>query len=210
MNAGSVAVPAPRRTKRKGRHPNKALSAAFVRVAPPGQHIDGNGLYLYVQPTGTRSWIQRLVIRGRRRELGLGSALLVSLAEAREKALANRKLARAGGDPLADKRRLAGIPTFAEAAATVIEQKRSGWKNPRQALGWQNSLERHVFPRISGLPVSEVTSADVLAILSPIWHTKPAIARSVRLRIHAVMEWAIAMNLRNDNPCDLRMISVSC
>ena len=202
MNAESVTTPAPRRTKRKGRHPNKALSAAFVRVAPPGHHIDGNGLYLYVQPTGTRSWIQRLVIRGRRRELGLGSALLVSLAEAREKALANRKLARAGGDPLADKRRLAGIPTFAEAAATVIEQKRSGWKNRRQAPGWQSSLERHVFPRISGRPVSEVTSADVLAILSPIWHTKPAIARSVRQRIHAVMEWAIAMNLRNDNPCE--------
>ena len=202
MNAESLAAPKPRRTKRKGHHPHKALSAAFVRAAPPGHHIDGNGLYLYVQPTGTRSWIQRLVIRGRRCELGLGSALLVSLAEAREKALANRKLARAGGDPLADKHRLAGIPTFAEAAAAVIEQKRSGWKNPRQAPAWQNSLERHVFPHISGRPVSEVTSADVLAILSPIWHTRPAIARSVRQRIHAVMEWAIAMNLRNGNPCE--------
>ena len=95
----------PRKTKPKGRHPYQALSAAFVRTAPPARHADGNGLYLFVQPSGTRSWIQRLVIRGRRRELGLGSVALVSLAEAREKALANRKLAREGGDPLAEKRR---------------------------------------------------------------------------------------------------------
>ena len=94
--------------------------------APPGRHADGNGLYLFVQPSGTRSWIQRLVIRSRRRELGLGSVALVSLAEAREKALANRKLAREGGDPLAEKRRAEGIPTFAEAAARVLEQKQAG------------------------------------------------------------------------------------
>ena len=75
-----------------------------VPSAGVGRHADGNGLYLFVQPSGTRSWIQRLVVRGRRRELGLGSVALVSLAEAREKALANRKLAREGGDPLAPSR----------------------------------------------------------------------------------------------------------
>ena len=96
--------------------------------APPGRHADGNGLYLFVQPTGTRSWIQRIVIRGRRRELGLGAAGLVSLAEARELALANRKLARSGGDPLSEKRRAEGVPTFAEAAERVLEQKRGGWR----------------------------------------------------------------------------------
>ena len=114
------AVTVRRETKPKGRHPHKALSAAFVRSAPPGRHCDGNGLYLYVQRTGTRSWIQRLVIHGRKRELGLGSVALVSLAEAREQALANRKLARAGGDPLAEKRRSQGIPTFAAAAKRVV------------------------------------------------------------------------------------------
>ena len=110
-----------RKTKPNGCHPHKALSAAFVRSAPPGRHCDGNGLYFYVQRTGTRSWIQRLVIRGRKRELGLGSVALVSLAEAREQALANRKLAPVGGDPLAEKRRSHGIPTFAEAAKRVLE-----------------------------------------------------------------------------------------
>ena len=94
-------APATRRTKRPGRHPHHALTAPFIRTAPPGRHADGQGLYLYVQPSGARSWTQRLVIRGRRRELGLGSVNLVSLAEAREQALANRKLARSGGDPLA-------------------------------------------------------------------------------------------------------------
>ena len=92
-----------------------------MRLTPPGRHCDGNGLYLYIQKTGTRSWIQRLVIRGRKRELGLGSVTLVSLVEAREQALANRKLARAGGDPLAEKRRSLGVPTFAEAVSRVIE-----------------------------------------------------------------------------------------
>ena len=126
MSTGTNKTTPPRKTKPKGRHPDKALSAAFVRTAPPGRHADGNGLYLFVQPSGTRSWIQRLVIRGRRRELGLGSVALVSLAEAREKALANRKLAREGGDPLAEKRRAQGVPSFAEATARVVEQKRAG------------------------------------------------------------------------------------
>ena len=106
MDAVTRIAAAPRRTKPRGRHPDKALSAAFIRSAPPGRHADGNGLFLYVKPEGTRSWIQRIVIRGRRREMGLGSIALVSLAEARELALANRKLARAGGDPLADNQRV--------------------------------------------------------------------------------------------------------
>ena len=158
-----------RRTKRRGRHPHHALAPAFVRTAPPGHHIDGHGLYLYVQPTGARSWIQRLVIRGRRCELGLGAVALVSLAE---------------------------------AATTVIDQKRAGWKTPAQVQAWRGSLERYAFPRIGRRPISEVASADVLAILTPIWHTKPVIAKTVKQRIHTVLEWAIAMNLRTDNPSD--------
>ena len=191
-----------RKTKPEGRHPSKALSAAFVRSAPAGRHCDGNGLYLYVQRTGTRSWIQRLVIRGRKRELGLGNVALVSLAEAREQALANRKLARAGGDPLAEKRRSVGIPTFAEAARRVAEQKRPGWRSSTHPRNWIRSLELHAFPRIGKVPVSEVTSADVLEILTPMWHTKGRTARYVHLRIRAVLEWAIAMDWRTDNPCD--------
>ena len=202
MDSGYPTANRPRGTKPRGRHPDKALSAAFIRSAPPGRHCDGQGLYLVVQPTGTRSWVQRLVIRGRKRELGLGSTALVSLAEARERALSNRKLAREGGDPLAEKRRAEGMPTFADAAARVVEQKRAGWRSPLHARTWLHSLERHAFPRIGNRPVSEVASADVLEVLTPIWHVKVQTARNVRQRISAVMEWAIAMNLRPDNPCD--------
>ena len=202
MDAVTNTTDPPRKTKPKGRHPDKALSAAFVRTALPGRHCDGNGLYLFVQPSGARSWVQRLVIRGRRRDFGLGSVALVSLAEAREKARANRKLAREGGDPLAEKRRARGMPSFAEAAAKVVEQKRTGWRNPKQAHDWMSSLERYAFPRIGEMAVSDVTGADVLEILTPIWHVKAALARNVRWRIRAVLEWAVAMELRTDNPCD--------
>ena len=191
-----------RKTKPRGRHPQKALSPAFVRSAPAGRHADGNGLYLFVQPSGTRSWIQRLLVRGRRREIGLGSVALVPLAEAREKALSNRKLARQGGDPLAEKRRSQGIPTFAEAATRVLEQKRDGWRNPKHSREWLSSLSRFAFPRIGKVPVSEVTSADVLEILTPLWHRKVATAKRVRQRLRAVLEWAVAMEYRLDNPCD--------
>ncbi len=193
---------APQKTKPKGRHPDKALSATFVRSAGVGRHADGNGLYLLVQPTGTRSWIQRLFVRGRRRELGLGSVALVSLAEARKKALANRKLAREGGDPLAEKRRTEGVPSFAEAAERVLKQKQSGWRSSAHCLEWISSLRRYAFLRIGKMPVSEVNSADVLEILTPIWYVKAVTARNVHQRIRAVLEWAVAMEFRIDNPCD--------
>ena len=202
MNNVNITPKLPRKTKPKGRHPHKALSASFVRSAPPGRHADGNGLYLFVQPTGTRSWIQRLVVRGRKRELGLGSVYLVSLVEAREKALANRKLAREGGDPLAEKRRTEGVPSFAEAAERVLQQKKSGWRSSDYGFEWISSLRRYAFLRIAKMPVSEVNSADVLEILTPIWHVKAPTARLVHQRIHAVLEWAVAMEFRIDNPCD--------
>ena len=202
MNAVENTADPLRKTKPKGRHPDKALSAAFVRTAPPGRYCDGNGLYLFVQPSGARSWIQRLVIRGRRRDCGLGSVALVSLAEAREKARANRKLAREGGDPLAEKRRAQGVPSFAEAAARVVQQKQAGWRSPKHCRDWMSSLRRFAFARIGEIPVSQVTSADVLEILTPIWHTKATTARKLRQRIRTVLEWAVAMEFRTDNPCD--------
>ena len=191
------------RQKPRGPHPEKSLSAVFVRqVAEAGRYCDGHGLYLEVETTGRRRWLQRLVIRGQRSELGLGSFPLVTLKDAREQALANRRLARAGGDPLAEKRRARGVPTFAVAASRLLEQKRAGWRNPKHAKDWPASLERHAFPRIGDRSVSEVTSADVLEILNPIWHHKPETARRLRQRINAVMEWAVVMEYRTDNPCD--------
>src|SRR4028119_2140620 len=100
------------------RHPDKALTAVQVRSRlKPGRYADGNGLYPVVEPSGAHRWVLRTVVRGKRRDMGLGGLSLVSLAEAREKALTYRKLAREGGDPLAERRKArAVIPTFTEAA----------------------------------------------------------------------------------------------
>ena len=193
----------PPQRKPRGRHPLNALTPVFVRnVNQAGRYCDGHGLYLDVRPTGSRGWIQRLTIRGRRTELGLGGFPLVSLKEAREKAFANRKLARDGGDPRAEKRRAESMPSFADAAGKVWKQLRPGWRSPRHARLWLGSLERHVLPHIGRIPIAEVTSADVIGILAPIWHEKAATARKLRQRIRAVLEWAVAMDLRPDNPCD--------
>ena len=189
--------------KPRSRHPNNALTPAFVRnVSQAGRYCDGQGLYLDVRPSGSRGWIQRLTIRGRRTELGLGGFPLVSLKEAREKAFANRKLAREGGDPLSEKRRVESTPTFADATRQVWKQLRPGWRSPQHAQLWLSSLERYAVPRIGKMPISEVTSADMIGILAPIWHDMPPTARKLRQRIRAVMEWAVAMGLRPDNPCD--------
>ena len=193
----------PPKRKPQGRHPQEALTPAFVRnVSQSGRYCDGHGLFLDVRPSGSRSWIQRLTIRGRRTELGLGGFPLVSLKEARQQAFANRKLARSGGDPLAEKRRIRSMPTFAYATEQVWNQLRPAWRNRKHPKTWLSSLERYAFPRIGKRPVSEVSSADVLEILTPLWHRKAATAKRVRQRIRAVMEWAVAMELRPDNPCD--------
>ena len=163
-----------------------------MRTAPPGFYCDGHGLNLRVDPSGARRWVQRLVIRGRPRMLGLGGYPLVSLAEARDVAFAHRKQARAGGDPLTEQRHAQHVPTIEEAAAVVLEQQRPGWRHARD---WPRSLRAYAFPRIGAMPVSDVTTADVLAILTPIWHDKPETARRVRQRIGAVMKWAVAMGL---------------
>ena len=100
----------------------------------------------------------------------------------------------------AEKRHGQGVPTVEEAAAEVLAQQRPGWRNAKYPRDWPRSLRAYAFPRIGALPVSAVTTADVLAILTPIWHEKSQTAQRVRQRISAVMKWAIAMGYRPDNP----------
>ena len=187
--------------KPKGKHLEKRLSPAFVRKATkPGRYYDGNGLFLKVDPSGAKRWGQRLVIHGRQRTLGLGGCALVSLAEAREAALGNRKIARAGGDPLAQLRRTTNIPSVEAAAATVIELHRHGWRNEKHAAQWGATLRDYVFPRLGKRSVADISTADVMAALTPIWHEKAETARRVRQRISAIMIWAVAQGYRADNP----------
>lgn len=188
--------------KRYGRHPDKALSAVAVRNATKGRYADGNGLYLEVEESGSRRWIQRLTINGRRRELGLGSARLVTLAEAREVALENRRQARSGIDPLAERRKsLAPVPDFETSARTCHEENRPSWKNPKHAAQWITTLETYVFPTIGQLPVDQIGMPEVRDCLEPIWLSKAETARRVRQRVGTVLDWATTKGWRQgENP----------
>ena len=179
------------------RRPAKALTAQFVKAtSEPGKHFDGHGLYLRVEANGSRYWVQRIVVRGKRCELGLGSADLVSLAAARDAALGNRKLARAGGDPLKAKREAAAILSFEEAARKVHELHKPTWRNAKHAQDFITSLETYAFPKLGRLKATDVTTGDVLAVLMPIWTDKAETARRVRQRIGTVMKWTVAQGWR--------------
>ena len=114
--------------------------------------------------------------------------------------MANRKIARDGGDPLAQRRRTTDIPAFEAAAATVIELHRHGWRNEKHAAQWESTLRTYVYPRLGQRSVADISTADVMAVLMPIWNEKPETARRVRQRISTVMKWAVAQGYRADNP----------
>ena len=183
-----------------GSNRRKRLTAAGVKAAPPGKHYDDHGLFLLVKPTGARSWVQRLTIRGKRCEMGLGGFPLATLAEARDMAFENRRTARRGGDPRAVKQ-VRAVPNFAEAAETVIALYQPTWKSPTKTAGlWRKTLETYALPVIGAKSVADIDTADVLAVLSPIWTDKPETARKVRQRVGAVLKWAIAERHRTDDP----------
>lgn len=168
------------------------LSAAKVKaIKKPGMHGDGNGLYLRVTGSGSRSWMQRIMIHGRRRDIGLGSYPAIGLAEARALALANKALVTAGRDPLAERHR-ANVPTFREAARKVYETNLPRWRNGKHTVNWWGSLERHAFPVIGDVKVDRIRRSDVLAVLEPIWTLRPETARRVRQRIRTILRWCEA------------------
>ena len=122
----------------------------------------------------------------------------MTLARARRLALDNRREIAEGRDP---RNRTGGIPTFDAAAETVIALHAETWKDSgKSAAQWRASLRDYAMPRLGRMSVASITSADVLAVLMPIWNTKRETARRVRQRIGAVMKWAIAEGHRNDNP----------
>lgn len=191
--------------KGRGKHPDKALAALQVRqFKQPGRYADGNGLYLVVDPSGAKRWLLRLVVQGRRRDIGLGGAGLVTLAEAREQALSYRKTAREGGDPLAERRKAQALaPTFAEAVELVHAEHRASWANAKHAQQWRNTLQQYACPQLGARRLDQIESPDVLRVLAPIWLTKPETARRVRQRIGTVLDWAKAAGHRSgENPVE--------
>ena len=189
--------------KRGGRRLHSALSDRVVKAATaPGRIFDGQGLFLLVTPGGAKIWKQRITVKGRRQELGLGPYPVVTLAKAREVALENRRMVRDGLNPKVERRRARGIPTFAELARADFEHRKGGWRSAKHARDWMATLERFVFPHLGERTVDDITTDDVFRVLSPIWHAKPTTAKLVRQHIGAVLAVAVAKGLRADNPAD--------
>jgi len=189
----------------KRAHPRNRLTPPAVRSMGPGRHADGGGLYLEVDKTGARRWFLRTMVQGRRKDIGLGPVSLVSLSDAREEARRLRKVARDGGDPVAerdkDKRK---SMTFEEAARTVwAENVAPNNKNAKHVAQWLSTLETYTFPTMGKRSVHAVDQADILRALAPIWTEKPETARRVRQRLRVVLDWAYASGHREGvNPVE--------
>lgn len=156
--------------EKSGRHPEKALTAARIRNArKPGRYADGNGLYLTVDQSGSKRWVRRTRVYGKRCDLGLGGLSLVGLAEARDEAVKWRKMARAGGDPITERRKERRVvPTFEAAAREVHQTHSASFRNPKHAMQWLKTLEDYAFPTFGSKRVDLVDSGDVLKALNPI------------------------------------------
>ena len=184
------------------------LSAAFVKtVKAPGRYGDGRGghgvsLLVKVGSGGrvVKSWSQRLRVYGQPVNLGLGAFPIVGLAEARTKAMANARAVAQGLDPRIS---TSTAPTFRESADKVIALHAANWKDRSRAKSvaqWQATLDIYAMPRLGNRPVDRITTADVMAVLLPIWNHKRETARRVRLRLSAIFKWAVAQGFRDDNP----------
>ena len=173
------------------------LTATFCKtVTKAGRYHDGNGLMLVVSKAGGKWWTQRLTVQGKRRDLGLGSFDFVSLSEARDQAFENRRAARTGRNPVADKK----IPTFAEALDTVIRIHRDTWKGEGSERQWRGELAKYALPVIGQTRVDRIQTADVLRVVLPHWIDRTATMGRVRSRISTVMQWAVAQGYRGDDP----------
>ena len=164
-----------------------------------GRYGDGDDLFLNVTATGTKSWVQRVMVHGRRRDIGLWAYPAVSPVEARQRCTDNRKAIAAGLDPIAEKRKPT-LATFKEAAEKVHEMNIPRWRSAKHAKNWLRMLERYAFPVIGNMPVDRVDRTDVLAVLQPIWTTKPETARRVRQRTRMVFRWAMSHGFVDRNP----------
>ena len=179
-------------------------SAVAVRnVKTPGRHPAGDTLYLMVWPSTRKSWVQRLTIEGKRKDLGLGPYPAVSLAQARKSAQDNLSQVKSGGNPLAAKQeeaRLSAVPTFEALARQHIAENLGSWRSAKHGAQWSSTLATYAFPTLGAVQVNEITRRHVVDALSPIWTSKPETARRVRQRIRAVMDRAAALGFIDYNP----------
>ena len=182
------------------------LTATAVKAAKvPGRYGDGDGLFLMVGATGSKSWLVRVQKDGKRRDIGLGGASKVPLALARDRAGVVRSQIEAGIDPVAERRKAAGVPTFREAAALVHAEHKRGWRNAKHRDQWLATLTAYAFPTLGDVSVSRIEAPAVRDALAAIWLTKPETARRLRQRISTVIDWAVAKGYR-DGPLAMAVI----
>ena len=180
------------------------LSARKVETAKPGKYSDGGNLYLIVSPSGARKWVLRFTWRGAAKEMGLGSANDVPLADARDRAADARRVLAKGLNPIDERKRDGGIPTFGAMADDVREALSAGFRNDKHKAQWKMTLETYAAP-LRGKPVDTIATEDVLAVLKPIWSEKPETASRLRGRIEKVLDAAKAKGYRTgENPARWR------
>jgi integrase len=182
------------------------LTPRKVQTAKPGKHEDGGGLRLVVGESGSKKWVLRFSLNGKRREMGLGSFPSVGLGDARAIAAEYRKQALDGIDPIKARAVEAEvIPTFTSCAATYIRAHRRGWKNYKHQRQWVSTLRRYACPVIGDKSVDEISTEDILKILKPIWNTTNETAKRVQGRIENVLDYASARRWRDaSNPARWR------
>ncbi len=188
------------------------LTAVKVKnLKLPGRYGDSNGLYLNIAPSGSKSWIQRITVEGKRRGLGLGGYPGVSLADARNLASDNQRAVPEGRSLVSAKKTnqaarkavpapTLGIPTFREAATVVHDLNGARWDNVKTRNNWWQRAERYVFPAIGNMPIDHIGRTEVLEILTPVCTTKPETARRIRLIIKTVMAWRLVYGHITVNP----------
>ncbi len=185
------------------------LTALRVKNAKAGRYGDGNGLFLLVRPNGTRFWVFRYRIAGKLREMGLGSANLFPLADARRRAGGLFRKVKLGTDPLAErdaeKAKAGAVITFGEVADRYIAAHEAGWRNPKHRQQWRNTIDTYAAPILGALAVAAIDTGAIMRVLEPIWREKPETASRLRGRIESVLDFATARGWRSgDNPARWR------
>ena len=184
----------------------KRLTARFCKKVQPGPRVrfygdaHSYGLRLRVLPSGHKSWTQRLTVQRKRRDIGLGSFPLVSLEQARSKAIENARAARAGLDAV-----LSNMP-FRKVSVDCIELDAPSWKKPKHRADVEAMMESYAYPQLGSRPVSGIGRRDIMAVLCPIWFSKPSVADRLLQRLARTFDYALAMGLRDNNPATPRII----
>ena len=185
---------------------NRLTTRAAAALREPGLYADGGGLYLRIDQAGARRWTFVFHMAGKRREMGVGPASEVSLAQARETGASAGEQVRQGVDPIAARRAVSApaTPTFGAVAHELIADLTPGWRSDKHAGQWAATLETHA-AALMVKPVDAITTEDVLGALKPIWTTMPETASRVRGRVERVLDAATVKGLRaGPNPARWR------